>query len=61
MDKIYIRGLVSDWREVTREQAERFIRFIIGGTMCGDKNYKHEIAQEHLKGITVEELLKEGD
>ena len=52
---------MSDWREVTKEQAKRFISFMIAGTMTGDEQHRIELAQRHLKGITVEELLKEGD
>lgn len=58
---IQIRGIMSDWREVTKEQAKRFISFMIAGTMTGDEQKRIEMAQRHLKGITVEELLKEGD
>lgn len=69
--KIEIKGIFSDWKEVTKEQAKEFIENVLSsGITCSDikkcesketaipKLYKY-IERTHLRGITVEELLKQ--
>lgn len=54
---IQIRAWYGGWKEVTEVKAKDFISFLIYGMMCPDAK-KIEIAQRHLKGISVMELLK---
>lgn len=69
--KIEIKSIYSDWREVSKEQAREFIKYLLASDMtCYDiekcesndtaipKLYKY-IERTYLKGITVEELLKQ--
>lgn len=68
---IQIKFIYSDWREVSKEQAKEFVENLLkSGITCNDigkcesndtalpKLYKY-IERNYLKGITIEELLKE--
>jgi len=55
---IQIRAFYSTWKAVTKEQAREFIIGFMNGMMCPEIQ-KIEIAQQHVKGITISELLEE--
>lgn len=57
MNKIYIKAWFGDWKEVDAKKAKTFITGLMEGMMCSDET-KLKIIEKHLKGITVEELLK---
>lgn len=54
---IQIRAFYGAWRAVTKEKARAFILKLMDGMMCSD-SMKIEIAQRHVKGINVSELLE---
>lgn len=54
---IQIRAFYGAWKTVTKEQAREFITVLMDGMMC-PKKQKIEIAQQHVKGIAVSELLE---
>lgn len=70
---IQIKGIFSEWRQVPKEQAREFVKYLLAsGMTCYDiekcesndtaipKLHKY-IERTYLKGITVEELMKEGN
>lgn len=68
---IEVRSIYNDWKEVSKEQAKEYIKYVLSsGITCYDINkcesndtaipklYRY-IERTKLRGITVEELLKE--
>ena len=71
LSNIQIKFIFSDWKEVTKEQAKKFVESLLNSGMtcpaikkcehsdtATPKLYKY-IESNYLKGITVEKLLKE--
>lgn len=56
---IKIKAWFSDWREVDKEKAKRFISYFMNSiTTTSDINKKIALVEgKHLQGITVKELL----
>lgn len=56
---IKIKAWFGDWKEVDKEQAKRFVKYLMEGIVISDINKKIEIIEgKHLQGITVRELLQ---
>ena len=56
---IQIKGHYTGWKEADRATAARFIKHKIAGILVGDQEYKTQIIEKnHLRGITVRELLE---
>ena len=51
---IEIRAFFGEWKEVTEEQALKFVKTMKSGMLVSKKN--EVINSRHLRGITVEEL-----
>jgi hypothetical protein len=51
---IEIRSFFGEWKEVTEEQAMKFIKTLKSGMLTSNKN--EIINNRYLRGITVEEL-----
>ena len=58
-EKIYIKAHFGDWREVSKEKARDFIKGFRSRIQAVAEEDKNSVCQKHVKGITVEELLKE--
>ena len=58
-ENIEIRSFFSDWHKVDKQTAINYIKWVIESTtgMKGEKLIKF-IEEKRLRGITVEELLK---
>ena len=57
MNKIEIRGIFSDWTEVSPKRAREYIKIIKRGmTNLNDTDKNNYINTKRLRGITVEEL-----
>lgn len=59
MEKIEIKSLFKGWREVTRERADIYVKFLLENitTMRGKKLIDY-IETNKLRGIKVEELIR---
>jgi hypothetical protein len=56
---IQIKSLFSDWKTVTREEAERCVRRLFNDITAMSYNEKLDyINKNRLRGITAEELLE---
>ncbi len=57
---IRVRGFFSNWKEVDREQAKRFVIHHLNGIITtGDPEKKAAMIEgKYLQGITVKELLQ---
>lgn len=51
---IQIRAFFGEWKEVTEEQALKFVKTMKSGMLVSNKN--KIINNRYLRGITVEEL-----
>ena len=56
VNTIQIRAWYSGWRTVDRDKALQFVTLLKSGMMCRNKN--KWINENHLRGITCEELEK---
>lgn len=56
---IEIRGFLTDWREVDRDTAKRHVNFLIDNSLCPHKVIVDHINTKMLRGVTVDELLRE--
>lgn len=57
---IEIKSTFSDWHEVSKEQAKEYVKFLLQNMNAIKKTEQAEyINKNKLRGITVEELLKE--
>lgn len=57
---IFIKPIFGGWREVTKEQAKDFVEFLLRNCQAVRPNEIPKYINENkIKGITVEELLKE--
>lgn len=58
-EKIYIKGVFTEWQEVTPVQAFNYMKLIkpMFTAMNEEEKNKH-VNKKRLKGITVEELEK---
>ena len=55
---IEIKTFFNDWREVSREKAEEYIKLVISGAQAmPHAEIIKFIEEKRLRGITVEELL----
>lgn len=60
MGKIEIKSLFSGWMEVDRKTAKKYVEFLMRHISRSDKKVKTEyINKNRLRGVTVEELLKQ--
>ena len=56
--KIMIKPVFGEWREVDDQQAKRYAQLIYDHIKNGKTHEdKIRMVQEHIQGITVEELL----
>ena len=55
---IKIKAFYGQWKEVNKEKAIEFIKTLKNGMNVGQEKQNKIINEKHLKGITVEELLK---
>ena len=58
MNKIYIKTNFSGWKEVDKETATRWAKYLIEHSNGIPDERKYEWMNTKLKGITAEELLK---
>lgn len=57
--KIEIRGIFTDWKEVTPERAREYVKILKRGiTNLNDTDKNKYINSKRLRGTTVEELEK---
>ena len=55
---IEIKRLITVWHEASKDEAKRFVLFLLGNTPAIPQNEKAAYINENrLRGITVEELL----
>lgn len=55
---IEIKTFLTDWHEVSREKAEKYIKRVMRGAVALTDTEKVKFVEEkQLRGITVEELL----
>ena len=55
---IEIKTFFTDWHEVSREKAEKYIRQVMRGAAALTDTEKVKLVEEkRLRGITVDELL----
>jgi len=54
---IQIKAFFGDWKEVTKDEAKKFVRNLESGMMCKTKKKIEIINKNHLRGITYEELF----
>lgn len=60
MKKIEIKGLFTDWHEVSKQQAKEYVRFLLKNiTTMEGKELENYIEQNKLRGITIKELFEE--
>lgn len=58
---IEIRFLFGEWKAVTKEKAKDFVKGLMNSiVMMNEKEKIDYINKTKIRGITVEELLKEG-
>lgn len=56
---IEIKSWFTDWHEVNKEQAIKFVKVLLNGMLISrDKKYDY-IEKNHLRGISIKELLGE--
>ena len=56
--QIQIKPVISDWKKVDRQQAKKFVEFLINNITAMKSNDAIKyINEERIRGITVEELL----
>lgn len=59
MTEIKIKAFFGDWKEVSREQAQRFVRVLYSGmTACNHEKKVKLIEANHLQGISFDDLMK---
>jgi intergrase/recombinase len=57
--KIEIRGMFTDWKEVTPKRAREYVKILKRGTTnLNDTDKNKYINSKRLRGTTVEELEK---
>jgi len=54
---IQIKAFFGDWKEVTKDEAKKFVRKLESGMMCKTKKKIEIINKNYLRGITYEELF----
>lgn len=58
---IKIRAHFSGWTIATPEQARRFVQYMMNGTNVNRAKMIKIIEAQHLRGVTVAELLEGAD
>ena len=58
MQQIYIKGFFGNWKKSTKEQAIKFCKTFLDGCLCGKDKGIELLNQNHLRGITYDELIK---
>ena len=55
---IEIKAWFGDWKEVTKEYAQEFIKDFISRMTVGNEEHRIKQAEKHLRGITYEQLFQ---